>query len=162
MHSQDHYSYKNYCLGLTLTRYANIISDSDMNIHKWIEKNGQTKTREELEEEIRIMANDDNFWQINQTSSKKCISYTAFCKMNGIPVVHRYKETNMCFLYFRDEDGEEAIVIPSLSKLTLVDFSKSLDEIETALVAHAEDLIVLYGNRESDGSPIYNLADKYT
>jgi len=166
MHSQDHYSYKNYCLGLTLTRYANIISDSDMNIHKWIEKNGQRETLEELKEEISMMANDNtltnSIWQINQTSSKISVSYAAFCKERGVPVVHRYKETNMSFLNFRDADGEETIVIPSLSKLTLVDFSKSPDEIAKAIVDHAEDLIVLYGSRESDGSPIYNLADKYT
>lgn len=164
MHSKDHYSYKNYCLGLTLTRYANIVSDSDMNINKWIEKNGQRETLEELEEEISMMANDDILtnWQINQTGSNTSVSYIAFCEERGVPVVKRYKETNMSFLYFRDADGEETIVIPSLSKLTLVDFSKSPDEITKAIVAHAEDLIVLYGNKEFDGSPIYNLADNYT
>lgn len=39
-------------IGMTLSKYANVISDSDMNITNWINKNGQSMTREQLEKEI--------------------------------------------------------------------------------------------------------------
>ena len=42
----------NYMLGSTLTTYADVVNDSDMNINKWIEKNGQSMTKEELENEL--------------------------------------------------------------------------------------------------------------
>lgn len=43
----------NYDMGLTLTVFVHVVNDSDMDINKWIEKNGQSMTREELEKELR-------------------------------------------------------------------------------------------------------------
>lgn len=39
---------KKVSLGFTLSLYANIISEEDMNMDKWIKKNGQTQSKEEL------------------------------------------------------------------------------------------------------------------
>ena len=44
--------YKNYEIGLTLTMYANVVNDSDMNMGKWIETNGKSMSEEELEKEL--------------------------------------------------------------------------------------------------------------
>ena len=44
--------------------------------------------------------------------------------------------------------------------LKSVDFSKSPSEIAKALADNAENLEVLFGNKESDGSPCYTLVDK--
>ena len=35
-------------MGFVLSIYANIISEEDMNMDKWIKKNGQTQSEEEL------------------------------------------------------------------------------------------------------------------
>jgi hypothetical protein len=43
----------NYRIGVTLTVYANIVNDSDMNIEKWLEKNGQSMTEDELKKELK-------------------------------------------------------------------------------------------------------------
>lgn len=43
----------NYDMGLTLTMFVHVVNDSDMDINKWIEKNGQSMTRDELEKELR-------------------------------------------------------------------------------------------------------------
>ena len=32
--------------------YANVVNDSDMNMGKWIEKNGKSMSEEELEKEL--------------------------------------------------------------------------------------------------------------
>lgn len=39
---------KKVALGFVLSTYANIISEEDMNMDKWIKKNGQTQSKEEL------------------------------------------------------------------------------------------------------------------
>ena len=100
------------------------------------------------------------YWEWNNQIGP-IISFNAFCSDHGLlPVVRRYNEINTSVLYFRDEDEEETIVIPSISKLTLVDFSVSPCDIAKALVKYADNLIIIEGNRESDGAPIYYLADK--
>ena len=102
------------------------------------------------------------YWEWNNQIGP-IISFNAFCKGHGLlPVLRRYNEINTSVLYFRDEDEEETIVIPSISKLTLVDFSVSPCDIAKALVKYADNLIIIEGNRESDGAPIYYLADKQT
>ena len=46
-----------YTLGSTLTKYANVVSDQDTNIDKWIKEHGQSMTKEELvEDERRVMS----------------------------------------------------------------------------------------------------------
>lgn len=39
---------KRVSLGFVLSTYANVISEEDMNMDKWIKKNGQSRTKEEL------------------------------------------------------------------------------------------------------------------
>ena len=47
------YSYKCYTIGLTLSIYANIVNKGDLNLSKWIEKNGKSKSKKELLDEIK-------------------------------------------------------------------------------------------------------------
>ena len=51
--SKNKYECDNYDMGLTLTMFVHVVNDSDMDINKWIEKNGQSMTKEELEKELR-------------------------------------------------------------------------------------------------------------
>ena len=90
------------------------------------------------------------------------VSFIAFCKANGAPAVREYKSLGFTALLCKDEDGMETFINPPKSgdALKSVDFRKSPSEIAKALAENAENLVVLFGNKESDGSPCYTLVDK--
>jgi hypothetical protein len=92
----------------------------------------------------------------------KNMSLIAFCKSFGAPKVREYKTLGFTALLCKDADGEETFINPPKGgdALKSVDFSKSPSEIAKALADNAENLEVLFGNKESDGSPCYTLVDK--
>ena len=92
----------------------------------------------------------------------KNMSLIGFCRNYGAPKVREYKSLGFTALLCVDADGEETFINPPKSgdALKSVDFSKSPSEIAKALAENAENLEVLFGNKESDGSPCYTLVDK--
>lgn len=106
-----------------------------------------------------IMSIMDQSSLFAQTNS---VPFIAFCKAFGSPAVREYKSLGFTALICKDADDEETFINPPKSgnTLTLVDFSKSPREIAQQLADNAENLVVLQGNKESDGSPCYTLIDK--
>ena len=90
------------------------------------------------------------------------VSFIAFCKAHGAPAVREYKTLGFTALLCKDADGEETFINPPKQgdALKSVDFSQSPESIAQQLAENAENLVVLYGNKESDGSPCYTLVDK--
>ncbi len=110
--------------------------------------------------ECGLSYSDFEYNQIEEGNKGR--SFLEESKFVSTIVVCRFNAINTSILIFIDEDGEETFVYPSISKLTIIDFSLSPNEIANALVEQADNLFVIYGNREFDGSPIYNLADKFS
>lgn len=104
-------------------------------------------------------------------TTEKCIQYESvtnhkvpfitFVKTYGAPLLREYKSLGFTALLCKDADDEETFINPPKSgnALTLIDFSKSPEEIAAAIEKNADNLVVL-SNRESDGAPIYTLVDK--
>lgn len=90
------------------------------------------------------------------------VSFITFVKTHGAPAVRRYESLGFTALLCKDADDEETFINPPKqgNALTLVDFSKSPAEIAAAIEKNADNLVVLQGNKESDGSPCYTLVDK--
>lgn len=91
----------------------------------------------------------------------KRLSFVNFCSSFGAPEVRDYQTLGFKALVCVNDEGQETFINPPKSgdALTLVDFSKSQQAIAKALEKNYQDLTVLVGSKESDGTPCYTLVD---